>query len=382
MIPYGLQQIDSSDIDAVISVLKSDFLTQGPAVDSFENAISDYCGARYTVSTSSATAALHLACLSLDVGPGDLVWTSAITFVASANCALYCSAEVDFVDIDPNTYNICTKALEEKLLIARRQNKLPKVLVVVHFAGLPADLEKIWALSKEYGFKVIEDASHAIGSSYQSNITGCCKYSDITVFSFHPVKIVTTGEGGAAMTNDYLVYKRLRELRSHGVTRDAQDFDAIEESEIWNYQQILLGFNYRLTDIQAALGTSQLKRIDNFLKKREYISSVYDRSLKNLPLTVQFRNSDRKSSHHLYVVRVHQAIHKNLYNCLRESGVGVNLHYIPVYLHPYYKKLGFGIGYCPEAENYFKEALSLPLHVNLTDDQQEYIVEVLSRHLK
>ncbi|MFZ4526170.1 MAG: UDP-4-amino-4,6-dideoxy-N-acetyl-beta-L-altrosamine transaminase [Chlorobium sp.] len=381
MIPYGRQDINQADIDAVVSVLQSDFLTQGPTVPAFEKDIADYCGAQHAVAVNSATSALHIACLALGVGNGDIVWTTPITFVASANCALYCGATVDFVDIDPKTYNLSVDCLKEKLAKAEQTNTLPKVVIPVHLSGQPCDMEAIHALSQQYGFKIIEDASHAIGGRYKNKPIGNCRYSDITVFSFHPVKIITTGEGGMALTNDDYLVKRMSFLRSHGITSDAAEMHPRPCAELWNYQQIDLGFNYRMTDIAAAIGLSQMKRLDEFVIKRQAIAKRFDYMLSGLPFVTPWQHSDSFSSYHLYIIRLKLAeinkTHRQVYEALRDAGLLVNLHYIPVYLQPYYEKMGFSAGYCSKAEQYYSEAISIPMYPGLTEAQQDYVVEAL-----
>lgn len=385
MIPYGRQDISEADIKAVEDVLRSDFLTQGPVVPIFENAIIEYCGAKHAVAVNSATSALHLACMALDLGHGDWLWTSPNTFVASANCALYCGAQVDFVDIDPKTYNMSINALEEKLKTAERENRLPKIVTPVHFAGQSCDMKAISELSKRYNFKVIEDASHAVGGRYFGAMIGDCRYSDISVFSFHPVKIITTGEGGMATTNSLQLAKRMERLRSHGITRDLEFMDG-EVDGAWSYQQIELGYNYRMTDIHAALGVSQLKRIENFIEQRTEIRSFYDQMLSNLSVITPWQHPDTNSSFHLYPIQVNMDIikltRKEIFNSLRESGVGVNVHYIPVHTQPYYKKLGFKLGDFPVSEEYYAKAISLPMYPTLRKSQQEQVVSALSRALK
>ena len=380
-IPYGRQDINQFDIDSVVSVLQSDYLTQGPVVPAFEKAIADYCGAQYAIAVNSSTSALHIACLALGVGKGDIVWTTPITFVASANCALYCGATVDFVDIDSITYNISIERLTEKLAIAEKIGKLPKVLIPVHMCGQPCDMESIYALSQKYGFKIIEDASHAIGGKYKSEPIGNCRYSDITVFSFHPVKIITTGEGGMAVTNELILAKHLCLLRSHGITSAADDMDARPEKEIWNYQQIDLGFNYRMTDIQAALGLSQMQRLNKFVIKRHDIAMYYDDFLSALPVATPWQHEDSYSAYHLYIIRLKlDEINKSqrqVYESLRESEILVNLHYIPVYRQPYYQQMGFREGYCLNAERHYAEAISLPIYSGLTEVQQDLVVTAL-----
>ena len=382
MIPYGRQDISEADIQAVVDVLRSDFLTQGPAVAAFEKAVIDYCGAQHAVAVNSATSALHIACLVLEVGPGDRVWTSPITFVASANCALYCGAQVDFVDIDPHTYNLSTECLAEKLAQAEKLGRLPKVVIPAHLCGQPCNMAAIHTLSQQYGFRIIEDASHAIGGKYRGEPIGNCRYSDITVFSFHPVKIITTGEGGMALTNDAQLAKRMQLLRSHGITRDAADMTYPPEGP-WYYQQIELGFNYRMTDMQAALGTNQMQRLDKFIARRHAIARQYDELLAGLPIEIPWQHPDSYSGWHLYVIRLKldaiRQTHRAVFESLREAGIGVNLHYIPVHRQPYYERFGFGAGYCPVAEQYYTEAISLPIYPGLTQAQQDQVAHVLNQ---
>jgi UDP-4-amino-4,6-dideoxy-N-acetyl-beta-L-altrosamine transaminase len=379
-IPYGRQDISQADIDAVVAVLRSDFLTQGPAVPAFEKAVADYCGAQHAVAVNSATSALHIACLALGVGKGDMVWTTPITFVASANCALYCGAQIDFVDIDPRTYNMSLERLVEKLAHAELIGNLPKVVIPVHLCGQPCDMAGIHALSQRYGFKIIEDASHAIGGKYCGEPIGNCRYSDITVFSFHPVKIITTAEGGMAMTNDAQLAKRMQLLRSHGITRDESEMTHAPDGP-WYYQQVDLGYNYRMTDLQAALGLSQMQRLDEFVIKRHTIAKRYDQLFAGMQLITPWQHVDSYSGLHLYVVRLKlgsvNKTHRQVFEGLRDFGVGVNLHYIPVYLQPYYERLGFKAGYCPEAEQYYTEAISLPMYTTLTKMQQDKVIEKL-----
>lgn len=373
MIPYGRQDITEGDIDAVVDVLRSEFLTQGPAVPAFERTVAAHCGAAHAVAVNSATSALHIACLSLGLGPGDSLWTSPITFVASANCGLYCGARVDFVDIDPHTYNMSADRLEEKLIQAKKEGRLPKVVVAVHMCGQPCDMAAIHALGKDYGFRIIEDASHAIGASYRGEPVGNGRYSDITVFSFHPVKIVTTGEGGMAVTNDPALAARMALLRSHGITRDPVEMTHAPDGP-WYYQQIDLGFNYRMTDIQAALGVSQMDRLDNYVVRRGTLAEHYDARLTELPVGLPARQPECRSAWHLYVVRVPAGQRLKVFNAMRDAGIGVNVHYTPVHLQPYYLAQGFAPGQYPVAESHGDEAITLPLHPGLSGDQLDTVV--------
>jgi len=385
MIPYGRQEIIQQDIDAVVDVLKSDFLTQGPQVPLFEQSIKDAVNAKYALAVNSATSALHIACLALEVGKGDVVWTTPVTFVASANCALYCGADIDFVDIDSATYNLSPRLLEQKLIHAKQNNlPLPKVVIPVHLCGQPCEMDKIHALSIEYGFAIIEDASHAIGGKYKNNPIGNCEYSDITVFSFHPVKIVTTAEGGAATTNNKKLATKLELLRSHGVTRDSLLMKN-ESHGSWYYEQVDLGFNYRMTEMQAALGVSQMSRLHDFVAKRNELATGYDNLLNDLPLITPKQINDSYSGRHLYVIRLKldeiSLSHKEVFEQLRENGIGVNLHYIPVHTQPYYTKLGFEYGPFTESEKYYTNAISIPLFHTMTQEQQNRVVSVLTKVL-
>ena len=381
MIPYGKQDISQADIDAVVDVLRSDFLTQGPKVPEFEAKVAGHVGAKHALAVNSATSALHVACLALGLGPGDWLWTTPITFVASANCGLYCGAGVDFVDIDPDTYNLCPKKLAEKLRDAERDGKLPKVLVAVHLCGQPCDMAAIHELGQRYGFHIIEDASHAIGGKYRGEFIGSGRYSDITVFSFHPVKIVTTAEGGMALTNDDALAARMNLLRSHGITRDP-GLMTHEPDGPWYYQQVDLGFNYRMTELQAALGISQMDRLDAFVTRRHELARRYDKLFAGLPVTTPWQHPDGYSGLHLYVIRLQldkiSKTHLQVFESLRQQGIGVNLHYIPVHTQPYYQKMGFHADGFPNAIAYYSDAISLPMFQGLTDEQQDHVVKILA----
>lgn len=385
MIRYGQQDITQSDIDAVVEVLKSVNLTQGPAVVRFEESVASHCKVKHALAVNSATSALHIACLALGLGKGDWLWTTPNTFVASSNCALYCGAEVDFVDIDHKTYNICPEKLEQKLVIAEKENRLPKIVVPVHLCGQPCDMQAISKLSKKYGFKIIEDASHAIGGKYKNEPIGNCKYSDITVFSFHPVKIITTAEGGMAVTNSDELATRMSLFRSHGITREP-DLMTKEMDGPWYYQQVALGFNYRMTDIQAALGASQIERLDEYVAKRHEIAKRYNALLADLPITLPWQHPDSYSGLHLYVIRLQldkmERTHLEVFNYLRSKEIIVNLHYIPVHTQPYYKEMGFKDGDYPEAERYYQEAISIPMFPALTNAQQDEVIQCIKEALK
>ncbi|WP_280040574.1 UDP-4-amino-4,6-dideoxy-N-acetyl-beta-L-altrosamine transaminase [Pseudomonas sp. Hg5Tf] len=384
MIPYGRQDITQADIDAVVEVLQSDFLTQGPMVPLFEQRVAEHVGASHALAVNSATSALHIACLALGLGPGDRLWTTPVTFVASANCGLYCGAEVDFVDIDPRTYNLCPQALERKLEQAEREGTLPKVVVPVHLCGQPCDMQAIHALARRYSFKVIEDASHAIGGKYQGEFIGNGKYSDITVFSFHPVKIITTAEGGMALTNDAELANKMALLRSHGITRDPQQMTH-EADGSWYYQQIDLGFNYRMTELQAALGVSQMERLDEYIARRHHLAARYNDLLAALPVTTPWQHPDSYSGLHLYVVRLQlektTQTHRQVFESLREQGIGVNLHYIPVHTQPYYTRMGFKSEDFPLSMDYYQEAISIPMFQTMSEDQQDKVVAALKKVL-
>lgn len=386
MIPYGRQDINQADIDAVVEVLSSDFLTQGPMVPKFEDAVRAYCQAAHAVAVNSATSALHIACLALDLGPGEWLWTSPLTFVASANCALYCGAQVDFVDVDARTYNLCPQALARKLELAEREGRLPKVVVAVHLCGQPCDMQAIHALSKQYGFKIIEDASHAIGGRYQNAPIGRGLFSDITVFSFHPVKVITTAEGGMAVTNDDQLAQRMRLLRSHGITRDATQMTRVPDGP-WYYEQIALGFNYRMTDVQAALGVSQMSRLDTYVARRHTLAQRYDELLADAPLTTPWQHPDGYSGLHLYVVKLDlhriKRTHREVFEALRAADIGVNLHYIPVYRQPYYEqRYGNRTQAFPEAESYYAQAISLPMYPTLSEADQDRVIHTLRKALE
>ena len=384
-IPYGRQTISEADVEAVIEVLHSDWLTQGPAIERFERGVADYCGAQHAVAVCNATAALHLACRALDLVPGDLLWTTPNTFVASANCGLYAGAEVDFVDIDPQSYNMSVDKLREKLEKAASHRRLPKVVVPVDFSGQSAEMAEIARLGRQYGFRIIEDASHAIGGDYRNRKIGDCTYSDITVFSFHPVKIITTGEGGMALTNDSKLQQKLALLRSHGITRDPLQMTGKVDEGKWYYEQVDLGFNYRMTDLQAALGLSQLGRIDEFVARRRYLAARYTEALRPLAVKTPWQSDEGVSAWHLYVIQIDSTrtgrTRREVFDSLRQAGVLANVHYIPVHLQPFYRCMGFEPGGFPEAEAYYDRALSLPLYFGLTDEKQDFVVRVLSEAL-
>lgn len=385
LIPYGRQDLDEDDIAAVVAVLRSDWLTQGPMVDAFERAVAERCRVPYAVAVNSGTSALHIGCQALGVGPGDLVWTVPNTFVASANCARYCGADIDFVDIDPYTYNLSVTHLQDKLVSARTEGRLPKLLIPVHFAGMPCDMEAIAALAAEFGFAIMEDASHALGASYGGEPVGNCRWSDVTALSFHPVKIITTGEGGMALTAREDLAVRMRELRTHGITRNPRRM-VTKNHGPWYYEQLALGHNYRITDIQCALGASQLKRLEHFIARRRCLAQRYDQLLEALPVQRPLRLSHRESAWHLYVIQVEPSrahvSRGDVFAHMRRNGIGVNVHYIPVHLQPYYQSLGFVAGSLPNAERYYEAALSLPLFPAMKDENQDKIVTELSRVIR
>ncbi|AFY36533.1 UDP-4-keto-6-deoxy-N-acetylglucosamine4-aminotra nsferase [[Leptolyngbya] sp. PCC 7376] len=383
-IPYGKQNINQEDIDAVVDVLQSDWLTQGPTIKRFEQTVANYCGAKYAVAVSSATAGLHIACLAAGLGIGDYFWTSPITFVASANCGLYCGATVDFVDINSKTYNLSVDELEKKLFQAKKENNLPKLVIPVHLSGQSCEMNRIHQLSQQYGFQVLEDASHAIGGEYKRKPIGCCEFSDMAVFSFHPVKIITTGEGGIVITNRQDLYQKLIRLRSHGITR-APDLMTDSSHGPWYYQQLELGFNYRITDIQAALGVSQMKRLDEFVEKRRSLAGRYNQILKDLPIQLPEQQADTNSSWHLYIIRLYlekiSKTHRQIFEELRSLNIGINLHYIPIYYQPFYQQFNFKKKQFLQSESYYQEAISLPLYFDLQESSQDYVCEQLSKVL-
>jgi len=385
LIPYGKHHITDDDIDEVVKVLKSDFITQGPKIPEFEEMIKKYTGAKYAIAVNSATSALHIACKALALGKGDILWTSPITFVASANCALYCNAQIDFVDINPETYNLCPIALEKKLVQAKKDNKLPKIVIPVHLAGQSCDMNRIYELSQEYSFKIIEDASHAIGGKYKNEPIGQSRYSDITIFSFHPVKIITSAEGGMAITNNFELAEKMELLRTHGITRNNSLMKRIPDGP-WYYEQIDLGFNYRMSDIHAALGISQMKRIDEYIEKRHNIVEKYNTSFQGLPIKTPFQTQDTFSSFHLYIIRIENILEntsklKKFHMHLINKKIGVNLHYIPLHIQPYYREMGFKMGDFPQAEKYYREAVSLPIYPNLTEENQNIVIEEVKHAL-
>ena len=384
MIPYGRQSITNEDIEAVVSVLKSDYLTQGPLVPKFEDSIKAACDVEYTVAVNSATSGLHIACLALGAGPREYVWTTPNSFVASANCALYCGAEIDFVDTDPKTFNMSPERLEEKLIKAKAKGALPKIVIPVHLTGQPCNMAAIHKLSQEYGFSIIEDASHCIGGRYKDKPIGACEFSDITVFSFHPVKIITTAEGGACTTNSAELSQKMNLLRSHGVTRDS-NLMTHESHGPWYYQQVALGLNYRMTEMQAALGVSQMTRLHDFVARRHELAARYNELLKDFPLDTPYQHPDSYSGYHLYVIQPHfdklSKTHLEVFKELRAAGLGINLHYIPIHTQPYYQNLGFKPGDFPVAEDYYSKSISIPLYHSMTNAQQDEVVDILKRVL-
>jgi UDP-4-amino-4,6-dideoxy-N-acetyl-beta-L-altrosamine transaminase len=383
-IPYGRQDISQADIQAVINVLQSDWLTQGPTIEQFEKNIAEYCGAKYAVAVNSATSALHIACMAAGLGQEEILWTSPNTFVASANCGRYCGAAIDFVDIDFRTYNMSVEKLEQKLVHAKKNGKLPKVVIPVHFSGQSCEMDRISELAREYDFTVIEDASHAIGGRYKDQEVGSCAYSDMTVFSFHPVKIVTTAEGGMVLTNNSELYEKLIQFRSHGITRNPELMTEKVQGP-WYYQQIDLGYNYRMTDIQAALGLSQMERLDQFVTRRQAIAEKYNTELQGLPVILPWQHPDTYSAYHLYVICLEEEkiekTHKQVFEELRQAGIGVNLHYIPVHTQPYYQQFGFGWGDFPVSEYYYSIAISIPMYSAMTEEEQDKVISVIKKVL-
>ncbi len=383
MIPYGRQTISEADIESVVQVLRSDFLTQGPQVPAFEAAVARHVGAPHAIAVNSATSALHIACLALDLGPGDWLWTSPNSFVASANCGVYCGAQVDFVDIDPKTYNMSPQVLADKLAQAKREGRLPKVVIPVHFAGQSCDMAAISTLANEYGFRVIEDASHAIGSCWQGAQVGASRYSDITVFSFHPVKIITTAEGGLLTTRDAESAQRLADLRSHGITREVARLKRLDQGG-WYYEQQVLGYNYRMTELQAALGVSQMTELDRFIARRYELVARYEEGLQGAPVVLPWQHPDSHSAFHLYVIQLAKGARMNrrqLFDALRGAGILVNVHYIPIHMHPFYRRMGFQAGDLPVAEAYYAGAISLPLYPGLTDSDQDFVIQKIKEFL-
>ncbi len=379
-IRYSQQSLNLDDIDAVIDVLRSDWLTQGPSITAFEDRLVQYCSAQHAVAVSNGTAALHLACMALGVTKGDIVWTSPNSFLASANCARFCGADVDFVDIDPITRNLCVLELEKKLRLAKLNNTLPKVLIPVHFAGKSCDMRRIFELSQEFGFSIIEDACHALGGTYNGKKVGCCEYSDLAVFSFHPAKVITTGEGGAILTNKSELSEKIRCLLTHGMTRNTELMENPSHGP-WYYEQIALGLNYRITDIQAALGFSQMKRLDAFVRQRQELAKRYYNKLVNLPIILPDSSDIEACAFHLFPIGVDKKIRKTVFTALRSKGIGVNVHYIPIHTQPYYQRLGFAWGNYPNAEKYYESAISLPLHPELSFEDQDFICESLEKIL-
>ena len=381
MIPYARQYISNKDINFVKKILKSEYLTSGPTTIKFEKKVAEYCNIKFAVATNSATSALHIACLSLGLKKNDYAWTSPISFVASSNCALYCGAKIDFIDIDPSTFNICIQALKKKLIVAKKKNKLPKILIPVHLGGLSCDMLEIRNLAKKFKFKIIEDASHAIGGRYRDKPIGSCKYSDITVFSFHPVKIITSAEGGMALTNYKELTNKMEMLRNSGITRDKKIMKN-HNNNPWYYEQLKLGYNYRISDVHSALGLSQLSKIDIFTKRRNYLSNIYDKELKKLNIKFQENLNNSYSSRHLYICRVPESKRKKIISYLLKKKIMTNLHYIPIYKHPFYRHLGFKNYKLKNTEKYYKEALTLPLYYSLSIKEQKKVIKTLQKALK
>jgi len=379
MIPYNRQYLFPKDIKNVNKVLRSDYLTQGKEAPKFEKKISNFCKSKYTLVVNSATSALHLTCLAFGLKKKDYLWTVPITFVASSNCALYCGAKIDLVDIDKNTLNIDINCLEKKLRIAKKRKKLPKILIPVHFAGNPCDLKKLSQLAKKYRFKIIEDASHALGSRYMNKNIGNNSFTDATVFSFHPVKSITSGEGGAVVCRDKKIYQKIKMLREHGIVKERKFFNIKKKDQPWYYEQQLLGYNYRMSDISAALGNSQLSSLKLFVKKRNEIAKIYEKKLNKKFISFQKIEKNSFSSRHLFIIKIAKKFHDKMFNYLRKKNIYVQIHYIPIYKHPYYKKnFNFDAKNFPNSEKYYSEAISIPIFFDLSIKKQFYVIKLIN----